>query len=978
MNYSLIGAARSGRGRPAWLRALAPLVAVGTVAILLASCAQQTRDTVDAEPSFPLAPVKSPNDDKSYRYIKLDNGLRALLISDPDTPKSAASLDVYVGSASNPADRGGLAHFLEHMLFLGTDKYPDSGEYATFVAEHGGSRNAYTAFEHTNYFFDIDPDHLEEALDRFGQFFISPRFDIEYVGREVNAVDAEYQLGLNTDPRRNLDVNREISNPEHPFHILGVGSVETLANRPEAPVRDDLLTFYRQYYSANLMALTVLGSEDLDTLEAMVTTIFSPVPNHEVEVEDIAVPRIEPDRLPLLVYIEPIASARSMSVSFAMPNYSDRYRAKPLQYIGNLLGHEGEGSLLSLLKAEGWAEALGAGSGIAYRGGSEFGISINLTEKGLEERDQVLRKVFEYLQMLKDAGPSRELYEEQGQLAALAFRFADETQPMRYVSGIANDMQLLDPVDVLQGNFIMTEYDPALISEILETYFVPANAMIQVVAPGLPVDTRSEYYQTPYSVQSIDLSQASWASVTSADVDPRLFLPSPNEFIADDVEVLPLRDGNPEVPALVHDAERLRIWQRQDEKFRVPRGALYTNFNTALVADTAAHAAASMLYADFLQDAVNEYTYPAYLAGLNFAINTSARGLALSINGYNDKQLVLLSRIVDSIENADLTSHRFDNIRQDLIRGLENIKSARASSQTVRQARRALLSGRYPEAELIAELERLTPDSVAAHTERLWDSASVDILLHGNFPVSAATDVREALAPLMRHSAPAVPPSLRLVRLAPGDDLVYRADVEHSDAVMFWYLQGPDDSLENRAMSGLTGQVIGANFFEELRTEQQLGYVVSAFSWPLLEVPAVAMLIQSPGSTVPEVVDASRAFLETQLSTEIIDEERFERHRTALLKEVRKPYKNIWEAAAYYWKEIDRNSLEFDTRERVAAAIEAVSFDDWRAWYRQHVLEQPASLVIAAPGTSGELPDAAEVFDDATALGASRPFFERH
>ena len=114
-------------------------------------------------------------------------------------------MDVYVGSASNPADRGGLAHFLEHMLFLGTDKYPDSGEYATFVSEHGGSRNAYTGFEHTNYFFDIDKANLEEALDRFAQFFISPRFDAEYVDREVNAVNAEYQMGLNTDSRRSLE-----------------------------------------------------------------------------------------------------------------------------------------------------------------------------------------------------------------------------------------------------------------------------------------------------------------------------------------------------------------------------------------------------------------------------------------------------------------------------------------------------------------------------------------------------------------------------------------------------------------------------------------------------------------------------------------------------------------------------------------------------------------------------------------------------
>ena len=134
--------------------------------VLLAACATVN----DPGPQ----PVQSPNDDYGYRYLLLDNQMPVLLISDPDAPKAAASLDVMVGSGDNPPGRGGLAHFLEHMLFLGTDKYPDAAEYEQYITEHGGSRNAYTSFEHTNYFFDIDAGHLPGALDRFAQFFISP------------------------------------------------------------------------------------------------------------------------------------------------------------------------------------------------------------------------------------------------------------------------------------------------------------------------------------------------------------------------------------------------------------------------------------------------------------------------------------------------------------------------------------------------------------------------------------------------------------------------------------------------------------------------------------------------------------------------------------------------------------------------------------------------------------------------------------
>ncbi|MEL7046408.1 MAG: insulinase family protein, partial [Pseudomonadota bacterium] len=196
------------------------------------------------KPAQYSGPVQSPNDRFAYRLLTLDNGLKALLVSNPDTPKAAASLDVQIGSGDNPEGRGGLAHFLEHMLFLGTKKYPDPAEYERFITEHGGSRNAYTSFEHTNYFFDVDAAHLDGALDRFAQFFIAPTLDAEYVERERNAVQAEYQMGLKSDGRRGLDVLQASMNPAHPFSRFTVGSLDTLADRPGNPIRDDLLEFY--------------------------------------------------------------------------------------------------------------------------------------------------------------------------------------------------------------------------------------------------------------------------------------------------------------------------------------------------------------------------------------------------------------------------------------------------------------------------------------------------------------------------------------------------------------------------------------------------------------------------------------------------------------------------------------------------------------------------------------------------------------
>jgi secreted Zn-dependent insulinase-like peptidase len=928
--------------------------------LLLGGCSPQPAKVDDAA-SLPLAPVQSPNDDKAYRYIQLDNGLRVLLISDPETEKAAASLDVYVGSASNPPDRGGLAHFLEHMLFLGTDKYPDSGEYATFISEHGGSRNAYTGFEHTNYFFDIDNAHLEEALDRFAQFFISPRFDAEYVDREVNAVNAEYQMGLNTDARRGLDVTREVVNPDHPYSILGVGTADTLANRPGRPVRDDLLKFYEQYYSANLMALAVLGRESLDDLEAMVATIFSPIPNRDVTIPDIEAPLFAPESLPMEINIRPVASNRTLMLSFPMPDYRHLYHAKPLVYIGNLLGHEGEGSLLSLLKAEGWAEGLGAGAGLAYRGGAAFNISINLTEAGMRERDAVIGKVFEYIRMLQLEGPQHELYVEQGQLSALQFRFRETVQPISYVSSLTNDMHMLAPVDTLQGNYLMTDYEPRLLTEIINDYFTPDNVVITVTGQDVPVDRESQFYSTPYSHRHI--TEAPWQSIGDRDIDPRLELPAPNEFIAENVEMVPLSDDNPAVPALVSDAERLQVWFRQDSQFRIPKGAMYVSFLSSKVNATAADAAAAQLYLSLLQDAVNEFTYPAVLAGLNFSVYAHARGISLKVSGYNDKQLVLLERIVDTIENANLDTGRFDNIRADLVRSLENVKTMRAFQQVAGDARQLLISGRWDEEMLIRELQALTPEKVQAYADGFWASTSADVMLNGNYAASEVGVLKQALRPLLRHDQPAAKPVIRITRLAPGDEFVYDAAIDHADSVMFWYLQGPDDDLENRALAALSGQVISSAFFEDLRTQQQLGYVVSAFPWAQFEVPGVVLMVQSPGASATEVMDAANTFLLAQAEEGAVTDEQFKRHQAAMLRDILQPHKNLWEEAEYFWQEIAKDELDFKSRERLADAVRAIDFAQWQEWYRRVMVEERASLVVVSSGQWGELPAGEPVTD---------------
>lgn len=928
------------------------------LALLLLACVQQP------PPTAPAQPVASPNDERVYRHLVLDNGLQVVLVSDADTEKAAAALDVHVGSAQNPPQRAGLAHFLEHMLFLGTEKYPHPAEYEQFVTEHGGNRNAYTAFEHTNYFFDIDYQHLAPALDRFAQFFIAPNFDADYVAREVNAVEAEYRMGIRTDERRTLDVLREVVNPRHPFSILGVGTRETLADFEQNPVRDALLEWYARYYSAELMGLAVLGREPLAELETMVREKFSAVPRRETVIEDIAEPLFAEGTLPAVVNVQSLSSERQLQLSFPMPDYRDRYRSKSMAYLGNLLGHEGRGSLLSLLKAEGWALALGAGPGLTWRGGSAFSLSMTLTEQGLAHYPQVLDKVFDYIELLRLAGPQRGLYQEQAHLAAQQFRFRESEQALRYVARLANDLHYYRPADVLRGDYLMSDYDAAEIATMLNRYLTPDNVLVAVLSQEAETDRQSEFYATPYSVAAAP-ADAPWRRRQRPAPDARLQLPAPNPYLATETGLRPRLPapaaGKNQVPRLVLSEPGLSVWFHQDDEFQVPRGDLQIKFQAPDFSASPRRAALAELYVNLLRDAVTEMTYPALLAGLAVDFYRDLDHLGLRISGYDHKQLLLLEAMVEAVESASFSGSRFVDIKAKLLEQLDSLQFERPYRQVARRAGQLLVHGDWHETELIAELESVELAEVHQYADDFWEAAQAEVLLHGNYDEATVAGVAAVLGELLQPSGPTRTTRQAVVKLPPGQPLLYPVPVDHADSVVLQYYQAAANDWAARAQASMTAQVFKSGFFQQLRTEQQLGYVVSAFYRPYRDVPGVSLLVQSPQASAVAAAQAMDIFVAQSLAAGALSEEQFLRHRRALINEVLAPHRNLAERSAYFWRELGRHSRDFDSRQQLAAALEALDLPTWRAAARELMLQRPARVRVVAPGQWELLPPGEEI-----------------
>jgi len=188
---------------------------------------------------------KSKKDKREYKFVVLPNKLKVMLIHDKDLVTSTATMSVNVGSIGEPVN--GLAHFLEHMLFLGSEKYPQEDYYNKILGQYNGNSNGFTTDLLTCYYYTCQSGKgFAEVLDIFGHFFIQPKFSVSAVLREMKAVDSEHKNNILNDRWRSEQVLLTLCEKNHPFNHFGTGNIETL-NIPNIveQVKD---YYYKNYY----------------------------------------------------------------------------------------------------------------------------------------------------------------------------------------------------------------------------------------------------------------------------------------------------------------------------------------------------------------------------------------------------------------------------------------------------------------------------------------------------------------------------------------------------------------------------------------------------------------------------------------------------------------------------------------------------------------------------------------------------------
>lgn len=889
-------------------------------------------------------------------------------MSDKDTDKASAALAVNVGSYSDPSNLYGLAHFCEHLLFMGTEKYPVENEYSQYLHEHSGYSNAYTSTEHTNYFFAVSHDALHGALDRFSQFFIAPLFSKDCKDREIRAVDSENKKNLQQDLWRLHQLKRSLANPSHPYNKFSTGNLVTLDEEPNKmglDVREELIKFYKSHYSSNLMKLCIIGREDLDTLTQWTVDLFSAIPNTDIQTEwnPDKIHQMGKDFVPLtatelgrMIKAQPVQEVKRIELTFPVPDQQDFYRSKPAYYFSHLIGHEGPGSLLHYFKQKQWATELSAGTDNVIVGTSHFVVDIHLTNQGAQHYEDVLEAFFHYTAMLRSHGAQSWVFEELRDVAAAEFKFRQNTDPMRSSSNLTSLMLKRNiPREHLLSMSLLRDFDAKAVND-FASHLNPDNFQILFVSSdfkGLP--STEKWYGTAYDVSQISNNLKDRLRTASRGKGIEgLQLPSPNEFIATNFDVVKKDVAKPlKHPYLIKHNDQMTVWHKKDDTFWVPKASLRLRLINPLSSSSPAFRVRTKLLVNLMSEALMEFGYAAEIAGLRYELDTTRSGIALSVYGYNHKLPILVDRILNRVASFSLVGDgpqekenrlHFAPVKEALERDYYNMTYTNPYEQVGLHTLYLLNEDGFNLDELSAELGSLNEADIEAFTQQFLSSLDFELLVDGNMPKEDVLLIADNVKDIFSDSHPLAAAQkipTRSYLIPRGKSFYYEhslADAKNVNSCIEYACQVCLRSdRKTKVTLELLAQIAHEPVFNHLRTKEQLGYVVFSGVRSTRTTSLFRILVQSERSTeyLESRIDVFLGNLGNILK-EMSDEE-FQSHMKSLIDHKTAKLVNLSKEADRFWDRINSGYFDFLNVDKDVELIHKVSKQDVLDLFYEHV-----------------------------------------
>ena len=834
---------------------------------------------------------KSIHDTRKYSTLKLNNNMRIVWVHDANTNKSAASMTVGVGHFSDGKIKG-IAHFLEHMLFMGSHKYIDFDFYNNKLAEFGGSSNAYTSHDHTNYYFDVANTHFFEMLEIFSRFFIDPLLNELYVEKEKNAVDSEHNKNILSDEWRQQDILRKMAKNKSPYSTFSTGNLETF----DVPnLYSYLKLFYDKYYSSDIMTLVIVSDKDLNdisdnnnTWKEQLVNMFSQVPNKNV----LNMIKNEYDFTEILEknnnYIEmvPIKDDDIIRLIWEIPfNYNERHI---YEFISHVIGHEGDNTFISILKQKLFVTNVSVFFHEPVGKKMLFEIKIKVSPNGKNNTMYIINLALFYIDLFYRKSKENnnhilDLYNEYAKITINNFIHQDKQEAEDYAALLSAEsnyivnMQNDDIKNILTHSILFqNETTTSLCGKLINILKMLNILNINIVASSYSFKNCTtdieKYYGTQYThTTDIYISMLSKIDKSFSVPDDKnlnthncfstkikkninsiskeiIQLPKINKFISTNFSIN-VDDFSNKYPSIINiNGLTLYYKQHSEQRKYMPQTVVVCSINTDWLDLTTEEGVRNNIilsvYVSCLKKSISEFLYMCDVASYRVSFSLAGSKINLSVIGFNDKINFVAEKLVDKFLNPVFTTHLVESIIHTYKRNIHN----EIFMEPYKNVFELLNSHIYPlyktREERLKIISTISYDEIISVPEIITNDVQtkINVVVMGNSTIEDAKKITTLFTPFVSDSKQKINKKIKL-----NDDThlfhIYDAcnSSENNSAMVHQYkisnitydvnelTNNKNNWLYLMCVVNIFDSIIKTKFFDQVRSVEQLGYITRSF-----------------------------------------------------------------------------------------------------------------------------------------------------
>ena len=507
-------------------------------------------------------------------------------------------------------------------------------------------------------------------------------------------------------------------------------------------------------------------------------------------------------------------------------------------------------------------------------------------------------------------------------MAQINFDWKNPNEGMGFVAGKASLLQeyKLEVVETLP--FLYTEYEPLAYKAVLDT-LTPENAMVVLSYNSAATNSKVPYYDAEYSLQKI--GEKAFKKLSHPMKVKGTFYPEKNDFIPYNLKLVE------EYPHLVKDDDLAKVWFKYDHRFKQPKISLTFRIETAKVYRSPKNLELAKLYEAMMQEGLNELVYPIQMAGLSYGLSIQKKGVLLSLGGYSERIGDLIKLVTKNLKEVKVDEQKFANIKEAMIRELKNRKLGQAYSRGGYYNWLMLLKDQYTDEEKLSALTPITLNDVKAYAKTLYDKVYISGMIHGNWSDKEALESVDIL--LSALGGKPLPENERFEQvvevMSQGERFRFSREVEDNNNSLAYAIQVGEKDFSLLAKASIIASIVESDFYTQMRTNQQLGYIVWSFNQRIEDRIFFRLVIQSSTHGPFELSKRVNVWMgSTEKFFSKLTDQEFERHRQSLIVALEKEGDSIGAIAGDLYSLATDEKGDFRFKKKMILAVKNLKKED--------------------------------------------------